>query len=116
MNNALEEISNYCFDDLREGFGNTRNGESVEEHFTITDDLKADWAIKIIKQEESQAERLIQIIDQEIEILNTKKQKIKESANCGFLKGKLADYYEGLAPELLKKQKHIPLINYLAGH
>jgi len=79
--------------------------EAEKSEFSINDDLTADWAIKIIKQEESQADRLTQTIDQEIELLNAKKQRIKESANCGFLKRKLADYYEGLSPELLKKTK-----------
>jgi len=84
MNN-LEEI--YSIDDVAEI-------ETTE--FTITDDLKADWAIKIIKQEEAQSIRLVETINQEIEILKAKADKLKESANCGFLKGKLADYFDTL--------------------
>jgi len=85
----------------------TMDDISIQENkeFTITDDLTADWAIKIIKQEETQAERLIQTIDQELEILQAKKQSIKESANCGFLKGKLNAYFDTLAPEMLKETK-----------
>lgn len=80
-------------------------GEEQKKEFVITDDLRADWAIKIIKQEEAQAARLTQTIDQEIEILMAKKKQIIDNANCGFLKGKLADYFESLSDESKKTSK-----------
>ena len=75
-----------------------------KQEFSITDDLKAEWAVKIIKQEEAETQRLIDTIDQEIELLKVKKEQLQEQlANkTGFLKSKLADYFETVEKKELK--------------
>lgn len=79
-------------------------GEKAKD-YTIKDDASADWAIKIIKKEEATAERLVATIEQEISMLKTKAQRIKENATCGFLKKILCDYYETLPAEAKKLSK-----------
>ena len=48
------------------------------QEFSITDDLKAEWAVKIIKQEEAETQRLVDTIDQEIELLKVKRGRLQE--------------------------------------
>lgn len=75
-----------------------------KQEFSITDDLKAEWAVKIIKQEEAETQRLIDTIDQEIELLKAKKERLQEQLinKTGFLKSKLADYFETVEKKELK--------------
>lgn len=78
--------------------------DEQKQEFTINDDLKADWACKIIKQEKAEAERLSKVIDEEIEILKNKKEKLEQSYlnNTAWLRGKLADYFETVEKRELK--------------
>lgn len=68
--------------------------EEQQKEFKITDDAGAEWAIKKIKFEQANTERLIACIDEEIEQLKAKKEEIKNRNNTGFLKGKLCEYFE----------------------
>ena len=79
--------------------------ESVEKkEFIIDDDLKADWACKIIKQEEAEKDRLINVINEEISLLELKKEKLENQFinNTGFLKCKLNDYFNTVEKKELK--------------
>jgi hypothetical protein len=78
--------------------------DEQKQEFTINDDLKADWACRIIKQEKAEAERLSKVIDEEIEILKNKKEKLEQSYlnNTAWLRGKLADYFETVEKRELK--------------
>ena len=67
-----------------------------KKEFVIDSDAKADWAINIIKQEQAEQERLINSIDEQIEILKAKKERIAENDKCRFLKGKLNQYFESI--------------------
>jgi uncharacterized protein with gpF-like domain len=75
-----------------------------KQEFSITDDLKAEWAVKIIKQEEKENERLLKVIDEEIRILNEKKKKLSDALEnkIGFLKFKLSEYFETVEKKELK--------------
>lgn len=75
-----------------------------KQEFTITDDLKAEWAVKIIKQEEAETQRLVETIEQEIELLKVKKERLQQQLGnkTAFLKGKLADYFETVEKKELK--------------
>lgn len=72
--------------------------ESEEEkrEFKITDDVMAEWAIKKIKFEEADKERLIACIDEEISQLKAKREEIQNRNNTGYLKGKLCEYFESV--------------------
>ena len=78
--------------------------EEQQKEFVIDNDVKADWACRIIKQEEAEKNRLQKVIDEEIEILQNKKQKLENQYinNTGFLRGKLADYFETVEKKELK--------------
>jgi hypothetical protein len=78
--------------------------EEEKQEFTINDDLKADWACKIIKQEEAEKNRLQQIIDDEIAILQAKKEKLEQQFinNTGFLRMKLNDFFNTVEKKELK--------------
>ena len=70
--------------------------EEQKEKFTISDDKTADWALKIIQKEKADNQRLVKVIDEEIEMLKLKKQKIIDSLEnkIGFLKSKLFEYFD----------------------
>lgn len=78
--------------------------ENEKEPFVISDDKKADWACKIIKQELAELERLHSVIDEEIEMLKEKKERLQSQYEnkVGFLKGKLADYFATVEKKELK--------------
>jgi hypothetical protein len=78
--------------------------QAQDETFVIDTDAKADWALKIIQQERAEFERLNNTIDEEIEILENKKKRLQEQLvnKTGFLKSKLADYFETVDKKELK--------------
>ena len=79
--------------------------ETVEKkEFVIDDDLKADWACKVIKQEEAEKDRLIKVINEEITLLEAKKEKLENQFinNTGFLKCKLNDYFNSVERKEMK--------------
>ena len=78
--------------------------EEQKEEFRISDDKTADWALKIIQKERQEVERLCKTIDEEIEMLKLKKQKIADSLDnkTGFLQGKLFDYFRTVESRELK--------------
>ena len=79
--------------------------ESVEKkEFIIDNDLKADWACKVIKQEEAEKDRLINVINEEINLLELKKEKLENQFlnNTGFLKCKLNDYFNSVDKKEMK--------------
>lgn len=73
--------------------------------FTIDSDTKADWAINIIKKEQAEQERLVNIIDEEIEILKNKRERILNSTKTNFLKSLLFQYFESIAEDDKKQLK-----------
>lgn len=74
-----------------------------KQEFVIDTDTKADWALKIIQQENKEVERLCKTIDEEIEMLKLKKQRITDSLDnkTGFLQGKLFEYFDTIQPREL---------------
>lgn len=84
----------------------TEEVEQGKEPFRVLDDKTADWCIKIIKQEEAETERLIDTINQEIDILKAKKERLQSQlqSKTGFLKGKLAEYFDTVEKKELKTQ------------
>jgi len=78
--------------------------EEQKEEFRILNDSTADWALKIIQKEKAEVERLANAIDEQIEVLKLKKQRIADSLNnkIGFLQGKLFEYFNSIEPKELK--------------
>lgn len=75
-----------------------------KQEFIIDTDLKADWALKIVQKERQEVGRLTKTIDEEIEMLKLKKQRIQNSLDTkvGFLQSKLFDYFKIITPKELK--------------
>lgn len=75
-----------------------------KQEFVIDTDLKADWALKIIQKERQEVERLCKTIDEEVEMLKLKKQKIVDGLDnkTGFLQGKLFEYFRTVESKELK--------------
>lgn len=67
-----------------------------KQEFVIDSDSKADWALSIIKQEQDEQNRLLASIDEQIEILKAKRERIADNDKCRFLKSKLNQYFESL--------------------
>lgn len=78
--------------------------DAEKQTFVVDSDSKADWCCKIIKQEEAEVERLTNTIDEEIDMLKAKKERLQQQliSKTGFLKGKLADYFETVEKKELK--------------
>lgn len=78
----------------------------VEEKqgFVIDTDAKADWTLRVIQKERQEVERLAKTIDEEIEMLKLKKQRITDSLDnkIGFLQSKLFEYFNTVESRELK--------------
>ena len=75
--------------------------QEENQEFVIDTDAKADWALKIIQKERQEVGRLTRTIDEEIEMLKLKKQRIADSLDnkIGFLQSKLFDYFKVITPK-----------------
>ena len=75
-----------------------------KQEFIIDTDAKADWCLKKIQEERKEVERLTKTIDEEIEFLKLKKQKIEEGLDgkISFLQSKLFDYFRTVQSKELK--------------
>jgi len=78
--------------------------EEQKEKFRILNDKTADWALKVIQKEKAEVERLANTIDEEIQMLKLKKQKIEEGleSKISFLQGKLFEYFRTVESKELK--------------
>lgn len=74
------------------------------QEFICDTDAKADWCVKIIQKERAEVERLTKAIDDEIEMLKLKKQKMEEKLayKTGFLQSKLFNYFKTVQSKELK--------------
>lgn len=74
------------------------------KEFVIDSDSKADWACKVIKQEQAETERLQNAIDEEIALLEEKKKYLQDQLQnkTAYLKGKLCMYFETVEKKELK--------------
>lgn len=82
------------------------------DHFTITDDRKADWAIECILKEEAERDRLIDLANEKIKELNERKTKIAEACTQGtsYLKMLLRQYFETVPKNATKTQETYKLL------
>jgi len=78
--------------------------QQENQEFIIDSDSKADWACKVIRSEQAEAERLINAIDEEIAMLNEKKKYYAEQFEnkTAYLKSKLQMYFRTVESRELK--------------
>ena len=83
------------------------------ESFRIDDDKTAEWAIKKIRAEQEEHDRLQALIDLEREDLDKKQQEIdaRLDRKTGFLKGLLFDFFEGVEKKETKTQQSYKLLS-----
>ena len=81
--------------------------------FTITDDNKADWALKKIAEERKEVERLNALAKQQIEEIELKIKHLEETTErkTAFLKGCLAQYFETVPHKATKTQETYKLLS-----
>ena len=74
------------------------------KEFVIDSDSKADWACKVIKQEQAETERLKNAIDEEISLLEEKKKYLDDQLEnkTSYLKSKLLNYFVDVEKKELK--------------
>ena len=78
--------------------------ENEKQEFIVNTDVKADWCLRKIQEEKNENARLIKIIDDEISLLQLKKQKIADSLEnkISYLQGKLFEYFQTVEARELK--------------
>lgn len=84
-----------------------------ERAFVIDTDAKADWAIGKIREEEAEAKRLLDLVEQKRAELDEKERQIEESlkSNTSFLKASLAAYMETVKTKETKTQNSYKLLS-----
>lgn len=87
--------------------------ENQPEEFKIDSDGKASWALKILKKEQEETERLIAIADSQIREIQEKKQKIQEQYEhkTGYLKAMLFRYFQTVPHKDTKTQETYKLLD-----
>lgn len=83
------------------------------EVFTVDTDAKANWALKKIKEETEEADRLKAIITAEREELDRKEKEIEDRLvnKTGYLKGLLYEYFGTVEHKQTKTQESYKLLD-----
>lgn len=87
--------------------------EAERKGFSINDDATADWALRKIKEENAEYERLTLIACEQIAEINLKIKHLEEAAErkTAFLKGCLAEYFKTVPHKTTKTQESYKLLN-----
>lgn len=85
----------------------------LNEGFHITNDKLADWALKKIKEEESERDRLTDLAKSQIEDLNNQMIELENQCNnkTSFLKSCLAEYFLKVPHKETKTQESYKLLS-----
>lgn len=85
----------------------------LNESFSINNDSLADWAIRTIKDEESERDRLIKIAEEQIADLNQQISQLQEKCEnkTKFLKGHLQAYFSTVPHKETKTQETYKLLS-----
>ena len=85
----------------------------LNESFSINNDNLADWAIRKIKEEEAERDRLIEIAENQIADLNQQISQLKEHCDnkTKFLKGHLQVYFSTVPHKETKTQETYKLLS-----
>ena len=84
----------------------------LTETFAVKDDNTADWALRAIRDDEAERDRLIAIANHQIEELNAQIEEIREKYDrkTAFLKGCLAMYMNDVPHKETKTQETYQLL------
>ena len=87
--------------------------ENVDTDFHIVSDLQAEWALKKIKNANDEYQRLINLVNSEIEALNVKAQELERNldSKTGYLKSKLYEYFNTVEHKETKTQSSYKLLS-----
>ena len=79
----------------------------VQEGFVINDDVKADWALEIIKAEKADCDRLTSLCESKIQDLQAKIKdyKGKYENSTSYLKNQLQTYFQTVDRKTTKTQE-----------
>lgn len=85
----------------------------LNEQFGITNDNLADWAVRKIKEEEAERDRLITIAKAQISDLEAQIQDLTEKCDnkTAFLKSKLSQYFSTVPHKETKTQESYKLLS-----
>ena len=88
------------------------SGEEIHS-FRVDSDVKANWALKKIKEEEAERDRLLAIIDEERKDLLEKEEKIRSSCDTktGWLRMQLMNYFYTVPHKETKTQESYKLFD-----
>lgn len=83
------------------------------EGFVVDTDAKANWALKKIKEEEGERDRLLAIIDEERKDLSKKEEKIRSKCDTstGWLRMQLMNYFYTVPHKETKTQESYKLLD-----
>lgn len=85
----------------------------MDEKFKVVDDKTADWAIRKIKEEAEEQDRLISLAESQIDDLENQINKIhtQYTYNTSYLKSLLAEYFATVKHEETKTQESYKLLS-----
>ena len=85
----------------------------LNESFSITDDKLADWALRTIREDEAERDRLISIAESQIDDLKQQVEELKTKyeKKSGFLKACLAQYMGRVPHKETKTQETYQLLS-----
>ncbi len=89
--------------------------ESVEENegFVIESDLVADWALKRIAQARKERDRLVELAEEEIKLLEDSIKRIKEKCDndTAYLESALSKYFNKVDHKITKTKESYKLLS-----
>lgn len=85
----------------------------LDEKFSIQNDKLADWAIRKIREEEAERDRLVEIANEEIADLNLRISQLQTQCDnkTKFLKGHLQMYFSRVPHKETKTQESYKLLS-----
>lgn len=85
----------------------------MDETFRITDDKSADWAIRKIKEEAEEKDRLISLANSQIDDLKSQIVNLEQNyeTKTGYLKGLLSEYFDTVQHKETKTQESYKLLS-----
>jgi len=87
--------------------------DTAEKEFTIKDDKACEWALKKVKQETEEHDRLVALAKAEIEELQEQIAKLDQAlaSKTGFFKSKMYEYFQTVERKSTKTQESYKLLS-----
>lgn len=83
------------------------------EHWQITNDNLADWAVRKVKEEKEEYRRIYQIAEEQINDIETRLEAAEKrcESRTSYLTGKLREYFEHVPHKETKTQEQYQLLS-----